>query len=155
MKSESDRLGIWEALLDNRIDVIATDHAPHTIEEKSGNYWSAPSGGPLVQHSILAMMDFVNQGKITQERMVEKMSHAVADLFQIRNRGYIRKGYFADLVLVDPKKPTTSPKTLCTINVVGHPLKAISFRALSKPFLLVAIKLTIMEPLMSQNEVTH
>lgn len=104
-------MGIWEALLDNRIDVIATDHAPHTLEEKSGNYWDAPSGGPLVQHSVLAMMDFVKSGQISVERMVEKMSHAVAELFQIRKRGYIRKGYFADLVLVDPKTPTTVSKT--------------------------------------------
>ncbi|HAW21668.1 MAG TPA: dihydroorotase [Flavobacteriales bacterium] len=111
VKTEADRLGIWEALLDNRIDVIATDHAPHTLEEKSGNYWDAPSGGPLVQHSVLAMMDFVKSGQISVERMVEKMSHAVAELFQIRKRGYIRKGYFADLVLVDPKTPTTVSKT--------------------------------------------
>lgn len=110
VKTEADRQGIWAALLDNRIDVIATDHAPHTIEEKSGNYWTAPSGGPLVQHSILAMMDFVKQGKITQERVVEKMSHAVADMFQIVNRGYIREGYFADLVLVDPNQPTEVTK---------------------------------------------
>ncbi len=110
VKTEKDRLGIWEALLDNRIDVIATDHAPHTIEEKSGKYWTAPSGGPLVQHSILAMMDFVKQGKITQERMVEKMAHAVADVFQIPDRGYIRKGYFADLVLVNPAQGTQVTK---------------------------------------------
>ena len=110
VKSEADRLGIWEALLDNRIDVIATDHAPHTLEEKSGNYWTAPSGGPLVQHSVLAMMDFVKSGQINMERMVEKMSHAVADVFQIQKRGYIREGYFADLVLVDPKSPTTVSK---------------------------------------------
>jgi dihydroorotase len=107
VKTAEDRAGIWQALLDNRIDVIATDHAPHTIEEKSGNYWNAPSGGPLVQHSVLAMMDFVNQGKISLERMVEKMSHAVAECFQIEQRGYIRPGYFADLVLIDPKKSTS------------------------------------------------
>ncbi|GAB5538699.1 MAG: dihydroorotase [Salibacteraceae bacterium] len=106
VKSEDDRQEIWRALLDNRIDVIATDHAPHTKDEKSGNYWNAPSGGPLIQHSILAMMDFVDQGKITMDRLVEKMSHAVADCFQIKERGYVKPGYFADLVLVDPKTPT-------------------------------------------------
>lgn len=107
VKTAEDRAGIWKALLDNRIDVIATDHAPHTKQEKSGNYWTAPSGGPLIQHSVLAMMDFVKAGKISQERMVEKMSHGVAMCFQIEQRGYIRPGYFADLVLIDPNKPTT------------------------------------------------
>lgn len=110
VKTAADRDGIWEALLDDRIDVIATDHAPHTIEEKSGNYWTAPSGGPLVQHSVLAMMDFVDQGRITLERMVEKMSHASAICFQIEKRGYIRSGYFADLVLVDPASSTEVTK---------------------------------------------
>lgn len=127
VKSEADRLGIWEALLDNRIDVIATDHAPHSMEEKSGNYWNAPSGGPLVQHSILAMMDFVKEGKITQERMVEKMSHAVADLFQIRNRGYIRKGYFADLVLIDPNKSTDVTKDSLHYKCAWSPFEGHQF----------------------------
>lgn len=106
VKTASDRDGIWKALLDNRIDVIATDHAPHTLEEKAGNYWKTPSGGPLIQHSVLAMMDFVKQGKISIERMVEKMSHAVSECFCIEKRGYIRPGYFADLVLVDPNSTT-------------------------------------------------
>ncbi|MEZ4720914.1 MAG: dihydroorotase [Flavobacteriales bacterium] len=106
VKTAEDRAGVWRALLDNRIDVIATDHAPHTFEEKSGNYWTAPSGGPLIQHSVLALMDFVKEGKITIERMVEKMSHAVATCFQIENRGFIRPGYAADLVLIDPTKST-------------------------------------------------
>lgn len=106
VKTAADRDGIWKALLEDRIDVIATDHAPHTLEEKSNPYWSAPSGGPLIQHSLLAMMDFVNQGRISIERVVEKSSHAVAECFQIHKRGYIRKGYYADLVLVDRNKPT-------------------------------------------------
>ncbi|MEX2595567.1 MAG: dihydroorotase, partial [Salibacteraceae bacterium] len=101
VKTKADRDAIWQAVLENRIDVIATDHAPHTLEEKSQNYWSAPSGGPLIQHSLLAMMDFVKQGKISIERAVEKLSHAPATLFQINQRGFIREGYFADLVLVD------------------------------------------------------
>ena len=102
VKTAFDREGIWEALLDDRIDVVATDHAPHTIEEKAQAYSSAPSGGPLVQHALLAMLNKVNEGKITLERVVEKMAHAPATLFRIKERGYIREGYAADLVLVAP-----------------------------------------------------
>jgi dihydroorotase len=102
VKTAFDREGIWEALLDDRIDVIATDHAPHTIEEKAQGYNSAPSGGPLVQHALLAMLDKVEEGRITLERVVEKMAHAPATLFRIKERGYIREGYAADLVLVAP-----------------------------------------------------
>ncbi len=104
VKTEEDRNGIWKALLDDRIDVIATDHAPHTLEEKANGYFSAPSGGPLVQHSLVAMMQFEKQGKISIERIVEKMCHNPAILFEIKERGYIREGYHADLVLVDPNK---------------------------------------------------
>ncbi|MBL6661292.1 MAG: dihydroorotase [Crocinitomicaceae bacterium] len=103
VKSEADREGIWKALLDDRIDVIATDHAPHTIEEKNNYYTQAPSGGPLVQHALLSMMEHVKNGKITIERVVEKMAHSPAILFRIENRGFIREGYFADLVIVAPK----------------------------------------------------
>ncbi|MCB0492162.1 MAG: dihydroorotase [Cyclobacteriaceae bacterium] len=102
VKTAADQEGILKALLDDRIDVIATDHAPHTWEEKQNNYFNAPSGGPLIQHSIVAMMEFYKQGKISIERLVEKMCHNPAILFKIENRGYIREGYFADLVLVDP-----------------------------------------------------
>jgi dihydroorotase len=102
VKTTTDREGIWDALLDDRIDVIATDHAPHTIEEKNKAYASAPSGGPLVQHALLAMLDKVKEGKITLERVVEKMAHAPAILFKINNRGFLREGYAADLVLVAP-----------------------------------------------------
>lgn len=102
VKSAFDREGIWAALLDDRIDVVATDHAPHTIEEKAQAYSSAPSGGPLVQHALLAMLDKVNEGRISLERVVEKMAHAPATLFRIKERGYIREGYAADLVLVSP-----------------------------------------------------
>ena len=107
VKSSADREQIWKALLDDRIDVIATDHAPHTKEEKKGNYMSAPSGGPLVQHSLVAMLDFYHQGKISLERIVEKMAHAPAICFQVKDRGYIREGYHADLVLADLNKPWT------------------------------------------------
>jgi dihydroorotase len=97
---------ILQAVLDNRIDVIATDHAPHTIEEKAQPYWQAPSGLPLVQHTLNVMLELSKAGKISIERVVEKMSHAVADCFEIKNRGYIREGYAADLILVDTKSDT-------------------------------------------------
>ncbi len=110
VKTMYDRDMIFKAVLDGTIDVIATDHAPHTLEEKQSPYLKAPSGGPLVQHSILAMLDFYHNKKISLEAIVQKMSHNVADLFRINNRGYIREGAFADLVLVDLKKPTTVTK---------------------------------------------
>lgn len=110
VKMPHDREAIFNAVLDGRIDVIATDHAPHTLEEKQQSYIKAPSGGPLVQHSILAMLDFYKQGKISLEKIVEKMSHNVADLFAIEKRGYIREGYYADLVLADLDTPTPVTK---------------------------------------------
>ena len=105
VKAASDREKIWEALLDDRIDVIATDHAPHTIEEKSKKYSEAPSGGPLVQHSLVAMLEFVKEGKISIEKVVEKMAHNPAKLFRIEDRGFIKEGYFADLAIVDLNSP--------------------------------------------------
>ena len=102
IKSNEDREEIWKALLDNRIDVIASDHAPHTISEKQHNYSSAPSGGPLVEHTLLAMLEKSIEGKISIERIVEKMAHAPAILFRINNRGFLREGYAADVVIVDP-----------------------------------------------------
>ncbi|MDP2039555.1 MAG: dihydroorotase [Algoriphagus sp.] len=110
IKSANDRDQIFQAMLDDRIDVIATDHAPHTLEEKSQLYTKAPSGGPLNQHSLVAMLDFYHQGKISLEKIVQKMSHNVATLFQIEERGFIREGYFADLVLVDLNSPWTVSK---------------------------------------------
>jgi len=101
VKSEKDRLLIIEGINNNNIDVIATDHAPHTLEEKNNSYFNAPSGGPLVQHALPALLDLVDQGCFTLEKIVTKTSHAVADCFQISKRGYIKKGYYADLVLVD------------------------------------------------------
>lgn len=104
VKKASDREAILQAVIDGRIDVIATDHAPHTIEEKEQSYFKAPSGGPLVQHALIAMLEKVEQGKITIEKVVEKMAHNPAVLFRIENRGFIREGYFADLVIVEKKK---------------------------------------------------
>jgi dihydroorotase len=101
VKTKTDQDAILKAVLDNRIDVIATDHAPHTLEEKNRSYFKAPSGGPLVQHSLVALLEMHKQGKITLEKIVEKMCHAVSDCFRIKKRGYLRIGYHADLVLVD------------------------------------------------------
>jgi dihydroorotase len=113
IKKSSDRDAILKAVLDNRIDVIATDHAPHTKEEKSLPYIKAPSGGPLVQHALNAMLELYHQKKISLEKIAEKMAHAVADCFRIEKRGYIRENYFADLVLVDLQKEyTVEPSTV-------------------------------------------
>ncbi|WP_297100492.1 dihydroorotase [uncultured Draconibacterium sp.] len=104
VKCEKDKVALWDALLADKIDVIATDHAPHTLEEKNNSYFKAPSGGPLVQHSLVAMLELSKKGFISVEKVIEKMCHAPADLFRVNKRGYIREGYFADLVLVDPNK---------------------------------------------------
>lgn len=101
IKAPKNREALWHALLDDRLDVIATDHAPHTWEEKNEPYEKAHAGIPLVQHSLLLMLDYFKKGRISLEKIAEKMSHAVADCFQIRERGYLREGYFADLVIVD------------------------------------------------------
>ncbi len=110
VKTATDRDAIFNAVLDGRIDVVATDHAPHTIDEKDQSYLKAPSGGPLVQHSLNAMLEFYHQGKISLETIVQKMSHNVAEMFEIDRRGFIREGYYADLVLVDLKKSYTVSK---------------------------------------------
>ncbi len=113
IKSAADKAALWEALLTNKIDVVATDHAPHTLQEKEHSYFKAPSGGPLVQHSLTAMLEMSRKGMIPVENVVEKMCHAPADLFRIDRRGYIREGYYADLVLVDPNQSwTVSPENI-------------------------------------------
>jgi dihydroorotase len=127
VKTAADRDAIWEAVNDNRIDVFATDHAPHTIEEKENTYFKAPSGGPLVQHAILAYLQKAKEGKITVERAVEKMSHAVAECFHIDNRGYIREGYFADLVVVDPNKPYGVEKSNILYKCGWSPFEGYTF----------------------------
>ncbi len=115
VKSAQDQTAIFEAVCKDKIDIIATDHAPHTRDEKNNNYWKAPSGGPLVQHSLVAMLEFYHQGKISLEKIVEKMCHNPAIVFQIKQRGYIREGYFADLVLVDLHNPwQVTPKNIYT-----------------------------------------
>jgi dihydroorotase len=105
IKTEADRNGLWEALLNDKIDVIATDHAPHTLEEKKNPYTTAPSGGPLVQHAVVAMFQAHLQGKISIEKIVEKMAHNPAKIFKIDRRGFIKKGYFADLVIISTAMP--------------------------------------------------
>ncbi|MES2568374.1 MAG: dihydroorotase [Bacteroidota bacterium] len=127
IKTEYDRANIFQAVLDGRIDVIATDHAPHTIEEKQLSYLQAPSGGPLVQHSILAMLEFHKQKKISLEMIVKKMAHNVADIFKIEKRGYIREGYFADLVLVDLDKPTEVTKESLFYKCGWSPFEGYTF----------------------------
>jgi len=110
IKTAADREAVFAAMLDGRIDVVATDHAPHTLEEKQQPYLQAPSGGPLIQHTLQAMLDFYHQGKLDLPHIAKMMSHNVADMFAIIKRGYIREGYFADLVLVDMDKPYTVHK---------------------------------------------
>lgn len=105
IKTENDRDAVFNAVLNDTIDVVATDHAPHTREEKQRPYFQAPSGGPLVQHSLVAMLEFYHQKKITLEKIAEKMSHAPATLFRIKERGFVREGYHADVVLVDLNDP--------------------------------------------------
>ena len=110
VKTEKDKNGLWEALLDDRIDVIATDHAPHTLEEKSNKYLKCPSGAPLVQHSLNVMLEYYKNGKISLEKIVEKMCHNPAILFEIEKRGFIKEGYKADLVIINPNAENTVSK---------------------------------------------
>ena len=127
IKTRADRNAVFSALLDDRIDVIATDHAPHTWEEKQNTYFKAPSGGPLVQHSIPAMLELHAQGKISLEKIVRKMSHNPAILFRIIKRGFIREGYFADLALVDTKSSWTVEKDNLLYKCGWSPLEGQEF----------------------------
>jgi len=129
VKKASDRDEIRKAVLDNRIDVIATDHAPHTREEKSLPYFKCPSGGPLVQHAVVAMLDGVHDGWISLEKVVEKMAHAPATLFRIKDRGFIREGYFADLVLVDMNNPWTVEPTNILYKCGWSPFEGHRFKS--------------------------
>jgi dihydroorotase len=127
IKSAADKQALWNALDDGRIDVIATDHAPHTLEEKNNTYFKAPSGGPLVQHSLLAMLECSLRGKISIENIVQKMCHNMAELFQIKARGYIRKGYYADLVLIEPGKETQVTKDTILYKCGWSPFEGTTF----------------------------
>ena len=129
IKAPKNKTALWQALLDDRLDVIASDHAPHTIEEKNEPYEKAYAGLPLVQHSILLMLQYVKQGKITIEKMVEKMSHAVATCFEIKDRGFIREGYYADLIIVDLNETTTVSPSNILYKCGWSPLEGETFPA--------------------------
>lgn len=129
VKTQHDKDGLWEALLDDRIDVIATDHAPHTWEEKQNVYTKAPSGGPLVQHSLQLMLENFQNGKISLEKLVEKMCHNPAILFQVEKRGFIREDYKADLVLVDLNETYTVAKENLLYKCGWSPLEGTTFHS--------------------------
>ena len=129
VKTQTDQDGLWKALLDDRIDVIATDHAPHTLEEKQNKYNNCPSGGPLVQHALVVMMEAYIKGKISVEKIVEKMCHNPAKLFKIENRGFIKEGYFADLVLVNPHMPWNVKKENIIAKCGWSPFEGINFKS--------------------------
>ena len=129
VKTANDRKVLWEALLDDRIDVIATDHAPHTLEEKKQPYLKAPSGGPLVQHSVVAMFETFHQGKISVEKIVEKMAHNPAKIFKIEKRGFIKEGYFADLVIVNAGLPWNVKKENILYKCGWSPFEGYNFKS--------------------------
>ena len=129
VKTEADRDALWKALLDDHIDVIATDHAPHTLEEKQQVYTKAPSGGPLVQHAVVAMFEAHHQGKISIEKIVEKMCHNPAKIFKIEKRGFIKEGYYADLVLVDTAMPWNVKKENILAQCGWSPFEGYNFKS--------------------------
>ncbi len=127
IKAPQNKAALWKALLDNRLDIIATDHAPHLLSEKEPPYESAHAGLPLIQHSLQMMLHYSKKGMIPLERVAEKMSHAVADCFQIKERGYIREGYYADLVMVDLNKPYTVSQENILYKCGWSPLNNFTF----------------------------
>jgi dihydroorotase len=127
VKSAQDREGLWNALLDDRIDIVATDHAPHTIEEKNNTYLTAPSGGPLVQHSLVGMMQKYEQGLISLEQIVQKMCHNPAILFDITDRGYLREGYYADITVVAPNSKWMVSKENIAYKCGWSPFEGVEF----------------------------
>ena len=110
IKSKEDRNALWQAIKDNKIDIIASDHAPHTIEEKNNNYLNCPSGGPMVQHTILSLLQNCEKFGVSFEKIVEKIAHNPATIFNVNNRGFLREGYYADIVLIDTNTPTNVTK---------------------------------------------
>jgi len=129
VKSKTDRDKLFQALLDDKLDIIATDHAPHTLEEKDNTYFKAPSGGPLVQHALSAMLEFYHQGKISLEKVIEKMCHAPAVCFQLEGRGFIRKGYAADLVLLNLNSPWEVSKDNILYKCNWSPFEGTTFQS--------------------------
>lgn len=129
VKNLADKEALIQAVKDGFIDVIATDHAPHTLEEKDNPYTKSPSGGPMVQHALVTMLEYVHQGIFTVEQIVDKMCHTPADIFQVKNRGYLREGYFADMVLIDPNDPWTVNKTNLMYKCGWSPMEGISLKS--------------------------
>lgn len=129
IKTEKDRDGLWKALLDDRIDIIASDHAPHTIDEKNNPYETSPSGGPLVQHTLVALLEMHHRGKISLEKIAEKTAHNPAILFKIKDRGFIREGYKADLVLIDLNAPKTVKKENIFYKCGWSPFEGTTFKS--------------------------
>jgi dihydroorotase len=129
IKTRADRDAIRRAVVEGRIDVVATDHAPHTLEEKASPYAQCPSGGPLVQHALVAMLELMHQGVFTLEQVVEKMAHAPARLFQVEDRGFIREGYHADIVLVDLNAPWTVNRGNLLYKCGWSPFEGQTFQA--------------------------
>ncbi|WP_428743654.1 dihydroorotase [Tenacibaculum sp.] len=127
VKTQKDKDGLWKALLDDRIDIIATDHAPHTLEEKDNVYTKAPSGGPLVQHAVIAVLEKVKEGVLSIEKAVEKMSHNPAKIFKIEKRGFIKEGFYADVVLVDADKKWTVTKDNVLYKCGWSPFEGVEF----------------------------
>ncbi|MDH3441633.1 MAG: amidohydrolase family protein, partial [Gammaproteobacteria bacterium] len=129
IKGASDREALIKAVNDDRIDIIATDHAPHTASEKGKSYFKAPAGLPLVQHVMLCLFDLVQSGQLDYERVVDKTAHAVADIFGVVDRGYVREGYFADLVLMDPDRPTLVQSSNLYAKCHWSPFEGHTFRS--------------------------
>ncbi len=129
IKTKEDKEGLLKALLENKLDIIATDHAPHSIEEKNGNYFNAHSGGPLVQHALTALLELYHQNKISLEKIVEKTSHHVAEIYRLKERGYIREGYFADLVLLNLNDPWQVTKSNLLYKCQWSPFENYKFKS--------------------------
>ncbi len=129
IKTKDDREALIKGLKNNKIDVVATDHAPHTIDEKSNTYFKAPSGGPLVQHSLVAMLELYHQGKFTITEIVNKMCHTPSDIFQVKDRGYIREGFYADLIIVDLNSPWKVEKDTILYKCMWSPFEDQTFKS--------------------------
>ena len=129
VKRADDRAALFEAVLNDKIDIIATDHAPHTLKEKDNKYFNAPSGGPLVQHALVSMLEHYHNDKISLEKIVEKMCHAPADCFNVEKRGYIREGYSADIVLVDLNNKWTVDKSNILYKCGWSPFEGFEFKS--------------------------
>jgi dihydroorotase len=127
VKSRADRNALRDAVNSGKLDVVATDHAPHTFEEKNNTYFKAPSGGPLVQHSLVAMLEMVKQGIFTYEKVIEKMCHAPAILYKVHKRGFIREGYFADLTIIEPASEWKVSKENILYKCGWSPFEGTSF----------------------------